>query len=76
MAVFQVKLNELEYMDQAVEGEEDRPVLLLDDVFSELDKEHREEVFKLLNRQQTVVTTSTERLIPLRYKRKLEIVRL
>lgn len=76
MAVFQVKLNELEYMDKVVEGEEDRPVLLLDDVFSELDKDHREEVFELLNRQQTIVTTSTEKLIPLKYKRKLEIVRL
>jgi DNA replication and repair protein RecF len=76
MAVFQVKLNELEYMDKVVEGEEDRPVLLLDDVFSELDKDHREKVFELLNRQQTIVTTSTEKLIPLRYKRKLEIVRL
>ena len=95
MAVFQVKLNELEYMDGGIRplnsakndqskgyspltamDKGDRPILLLDDVFSELDKDHREEVFKLLNRQQTVVTTSTERLIPLRYKRKLEIVRL
>ncbi len=76
MAVFQVKLVELEYMDKVVEGEDDRPVLLLDDVFSELDQEHRREVFELLNKQQTVVTTSAERLIPIEYKKKLEIVRL
>ncbi len=51
-------------------------MLLLDDVFSELDQEHREEVFKLLNKQQTIITTSSERLIPVKYKKKLEIVRL
>lgn len=76
MAVFEVKLAELEFADQAIEGEEDRPVLLLDDVFSELDREHRREVFELLEKQQTIITTSDERLMPKKYMKKVKIIRL
>jgi DNA replication and repair protein RecF len=76
MAVFAVKLAELEYLDQVVAGEADRPVLLLDDIFSELDREHREEVLNLLEKQQTIITTSDEHLIPEKYKRKLDKVKL
>ena len=84
MAVFQVKLVELEYMDKregyelsrGVRNLEDRPILLLDDVFSELDKEHRREVFKLLDKQQTIISTADESLMPKRYLKKVEIVRL
>jgi len=56
MAVFGLKLAELEYAAA--------PLLLLDDIFSELDHEHRETVFKLLEKQQTIITTSDEHLIP------------
>jgi DNA replication and repair protein RecF len=35
-----------------------RPMLLLDDIFSELDHEHRKLVFGLMGRQQTVATTA------------------
>ena len=54
----------------------DRPLLLLDDVFSELDPEHRREVFKLLDKQQTIITTADEGLMPKRYLKRVEIVRL
>lgn len=67
MAVLGVKLAELEFMDQSIAGEADRPVLLLDDIFSELDHQHREAVFKLLEKQQTIITTSDEYLIPKKY---------
>lgn len=76
MAVFEVKLAEFEYMDEAIEGEKDRPVLLLDDVFSELDKEHRREVFKLLEKQQTIMTTNDLRMIPKGYLKKLKMIKL
>lgn len=55
LAVLALKLVELEYMTEVV-GE--RPVLLLDDVFSELDQRHRECVLGLLGRQQTILTAT------------------
>jgi len=93
MAVFQIKLAELEYAQHSLGkpvkkleskgyssstaiNNEERPVLLLDDVFSELDKSKRREVFKLLNKQQTIITTSDVSLMPKRYLKKVEIVRL
>ncbi len=83
MAVFEVKLSELEFADSR-EGFKltrgvpnlDRPVLLLDDVFSELDREHRREVFELLNKQQTIITTSDEGLMPKKFMKKVKIISL
>ena len=76
MAVLGVKLAELEYLDQSISGQSDRPVLLLDDIFSELDHEHREAVLSLLEKQQTIITTTDEHLIPEKYKRKIDKIKL
>jgi DNA replication and repair protein RecF len=73
MAVLAVKLAELEFVKLRTES---KPVLLLDDIFSELDHERRNEVLGLLEKQQTVVTTTDEHLIPSKYKKKVEMVRL
>jgi recombinational DNA repair ATPase RecF len=35
----------------------------LDDIFSELDHEHRDVVMKLAERQQTIITTADEHFI-------------
>jgi DNA replication and repair protein RecF len=67
MAVLGVKLAELEYLDQSINGEADRPVLLLDDIFSELDHDHREVVLSLLEKQQTIITATDSHLIPKKY---------
>jgi DNA replication and repair protein RecF len=67
MAVLGVKLAELEYLDRSISGETDRPVLLLDDIFSELDHEHRETVLNLLEKQQTIITATDKHLIPKKY---------
>ncbi len=72
MAVFNLKLAELEYIEKTI-GEP--PALLLDDIFSELDHEHREEVFKLLDHQQTIMTTADEHLIPKKLK-SVELIKL
>lgn len=76
MAVLGVKLAELEFMDQSISGEADRPVLLLDDIFSELDHEHRETVLTLLEKQQTIITTTDEHLLPAKYKKKVDKIKL
>ncbi len=40
-----------------------RPVLLLDDIFSELDEEHRRLVLKIVGKQQTIITTTDKDLV-------------
>ena len=60
MSVLWLKLAELAFVE-AKTGE--RPTLLLDDIFSELDHEHRDIVMKLAEKQQTVITTADEHFL-------------
>ncbi len=55
MGVLWAKISELSYLEKS-SGE--RPTLLLDDIFSELDDEHREIVKAVVDKQQTVMTTA------------------
>jgi DNA replication and repair protein RecF len=55
MAVLWLKLAELAYIE-SVTGE--KPLLLLDDIFSELDHEHRKIVIDASYGQQTIITTA------------------
>ena len=54
MGVLWLKLAELAFVE-AKTGE--RPTLLLDDILSELDREHRKVVIKVSENQQTIITT-------------------
>lgn len=60
MGVLWLKLSELAFIEGKT-GE--RPTLLLDDIFSELDHEHRDIVMKLAEDQQTVITTADEHFL-------------
>ncbi len=73
LGVLWMKLGELAYMEQ-INGE--RPVLLLDDIFSELDHPHRDIVFDLFDKQQTMVTTADPHTIPQNYRKTMEVVEL
>lgn len=55
MAVLWLKLAELLFIQKET-GE--RPTLLLDDIFSELDHEHRDIVIEVSGGQQTIITTA------------------
>lgn len=61
LAVLQLKLLELIFIEQKT-GEQ--PVLLLDDIFSELDEEHINLVLKMIPNQQAILTTTHEEFIP------------
>lgn len=52
-----LKLCEMDFIQKA---NSKRPILLLDDIFSELDENHRNNVMEIINLQQTIVTTSEE----------------
>ncbi len=60
LAVLWLKLNELAYVEH---NSNQRPVLLLDDILSELDQEHRHQVENLLQTGQAIVTTTEEGVI-------------
>lgn len=60
LAVFDIKLKELEYVEK-VTGE--KPILLLDDIFSELDENNRRKVLEIIPQQQTIMTTTDLHLV-------------
>lgn len=69
MTVWLLKQHEIKYLG-------DEPVLLLDDIFSELDHGHREEVVEYVNnyRGQVVMTAADEHLIP--KMKDIKVIRL
>ncbi|OGD83819.1 hypothetical protein A2165_03115 [Candidatus Curtissbacteria bacterium RBG_13_40_7] len=73
MAVLALKLAELEYY-QVKKGS--RPILALDDIFSELDWEHREAIMAAVEKQQTIITAAEEDSVPKQLFKKATIVEL
>ena len=68
MGVLWLKMAELNYIEKegiksGTETSSARPTLLLDDIFSELDHEHRDVVMELAQKQQTIITTADEHFI-------------
>lgn len=59
MAIFWLKLNELSYLE---ETSGIRPILLLDDIFSELDDTNRHLVTNVIQEYQTIATTTEEEI--------------
>ena len=60
-AVLALKEAELEFVDKKIGS---RPVLLLDDIFSELDEGNRARVFAMIRGGQTILTTTDADNIP------------
>ncbi len=60
LAILWLKLAELAFIQHET-GE--RPILLLDDIFSELDDDHRRIVLDIVDKQQTIVTSSEKDVI-------------
>ncbi len=60
MGVLWIKLAELAFIEVKT-GE--KPTLLLDDIFSELDHSHRDVVMEVCKNQQTIITTADEHFI-------------
>lgn len=73
LAVLWLKLAELAYIHEKTG---DRPVLLLDDIFSELDEDHRRLVVDVIGNQQTILTSADSSTIPEELSKKISIIRL
>ncbi len=54
-AILALKMAELAYLEQE---KETKPILLLDDIFSELDKSRRLHLAKIVEKTQTIITTT------------------
>lgn len=72
-ATLAFKLATLEYMTLT---KEKRPVLLLDDVFSELDASHRAHIVEVVGRQQTIMATVELENIPQEFLNSARILKV
>lgn len=55
LGVFWLKVNEIRYYEQIAKK---KPVVLLDDIFSELDRKNKKLILNLISKYQTVLTTA------------------
>lgn len=73
LGVLQLKLLELQYIKDKSGVE---PLLLLDDVFSELDEGHINLILEIRDNQQTIITTTHEEFIPAKIKGTMNVIEL
>lgn len=73
LIVLQLKLLQLQYTEKLL-GE--KPTLLLDDIFSELDDTHIHHIWDIVGSQQTIITTTHKEFIPEHLNKKFEIIEL
>jgi DNA replication and repair protein RecF len=73
LAVLWLKYAELEFIKEKTE---DRPTLLLDDIFSELDEKHRVLVWKLVAKQQTIIASADLHEIPDYLRSDVQVIQL
>lgn len=81
LAILWLKLGELEFLaqrgsDPSVNSGQGRPLLLLDDIFSELDHGHRHHVLEIIPKQQTIITTTDLHLVEESYQKKAKMIEL
>ncbi|MBU1199954.1 DNA replication and repair protein RecF [Patescibacteria group bacterium] len=62
MAILALKMGEIYYLEEQLS---EKPILLLDDIFSELDEGHEAEVLRVMEGRQVVVTTADEKNLEL-----------
>ena len=73
LAIFNIKLKELEYVEK-ITGE--KPILLLDDIFSELDHKNRHKILEIIPKQQTIMTTTDLHLIEKTHLKDFQLITL
>jgi len=73
MSVLYLKLAELEYLAKKKGW---RPILALDDIFSELDWEHRDAILGIVGNHQTIITAAEVESVPKMLLKKAKVVEL
>lgn len=72
--ILAIKLTEIEYLKKIAQGE--KPVLLLDDVFSELDEMRRHKLAEVLKNIQAIITTTDLSHLEPSLQKKAKIITL
>lgn len=73
LVMLQLKLIELSFIEK-ITGE--RPLLLLDDIFSELDESHIDLVLGEISHQQTIITTTHKEFVKKPLLKKMDVIKL
>jgi DNA replication and repair protein RecF len=73
LVVLQLKVLQLQYVEKSL-GK--RPILLLDDIFSELDEGHINLVLEEVGKQQTIITTTHRDFIPKELFKTMRMIEL
>jgi DNA replication and repair protein RecF len=73
LTILQLKMLELLFIEKKL-GQ--RPVLLLDDIFSELDEGHIELILEMIGLQQTIITTTHKEFISVNALKKMQVIKL
>lgn len=73
LAILQLKLLEIEYLKKSTHAQ---PILLLDDIFSELDAQNIEKIVPLLPESQAIITTTHKELVPKEFLPHVSIINL
>ncbi len=75
LTILQMKLLEIDYIKQKTGIS---PVLLLDDIFSELDSENIDKIYGFIKDQQTIITTTHREFVPKKILKQkgLEIIEI
>ncbi|PIR27376.1 hypothetical protein COV40_01215 [Candidatus Berkelbacteria bacterium CG11_big_fil_rev_8_21_14_0_20_42_15] len=69
--ILALKMAELKYLEDGV-----KPILLLDDIFSEFDADHRAHLYQLIKNYQTIITTTDRDHIPAKLLTKSKVVEM
>ncbi len=73
LVVLQLKLLQIAFIELSTHQ---RPLLLLDDIFSELDQQHIELVSSMMGKQQTIITTTHKELVAIDKNSSMSIIEL
>jgi len=73
LTILQLKMLELLFVEKKI-GK--KPILLLDDIFSELDENHIELILEMINLQQTIITTTHKEFIPVNALKRMQVLQL
>lgn len=73
LVILQLKVLQLLYVEKLM-GK--RPILLLDDIFSELDEDHINLILEEIGKQQTIITTTHKDFIPKTLLKTMRMIEL
>lgn len=75
-AILSLKVAEIGFLENSLKDKSKKPILLLDDVFSEFDEDRRYHLDKLISGYQTIITTTDEIFLSPALKERAVVVKL